>query len=394
MFADRTNWPLAPNELSKLIEEFRSQGRPFLDLTESNPTHCGFTFNPDQIQKALADPRSLTYDPDPRGPLVARETVAQYYAERDASLSPQQIFLTASTSEAYSYAFRLLANAGDSVLVPHPSYPLFEFLAGLNDLTVVPYPLAYHDGWTIDIEAVKASARRWAGKVRAIVLVHPNNPTGSFVTQPELDALMGICKEHSLALVADEVFADYAFASRAGRVVTHAAEERTLTFTLSGLSKISALPQMKLGWVVVSGPGNLLQQALARMEVIADTYLSVSAPPAHALPKLLELRRQIQPRIRAQVAANLRTMDGQLTPSNPVSRLRCDGGWCAILRVPATRSDERWAVELLAREQVLVHPGHFYDFPSDGHLVVSLLPSPDVFQQGISRALSFISQQA
>ena len=377
-----------------LIEEFRSQGRPFFDLTESNPTRCGFTFNSDQILKALADPRSLTYDPDPRGPLVARETVAQYYAERGASVSPQQIFLTTSTSEAYSYAFRLLADAGDSVLVPHPSYPLFEFLAGLNDLAVVPYPLAYHDGWTIDVEAVKASARRCAGKARAIVLVHPNNPTGSFVTQPELDALIGICQEHSLALVADEVFADYAFASRAGRVATHAAEKRALTFTLSGLSKISALPQMKLAWTVVSGPEDLLQHALARMEVIADTYLSVSAPLAHALPMLLELRRQIQPRIRAQVAANLRYVDGQLTPSKPVSRLRCDGGWCLILRVPATRSDESWAVELLAREQVLVHPGHFYDIPSDGYLVLSLLPSPDVFQQGISRTLSFISQQA
>jgi len=392
MFAARTNWPLTPNRLTQCIEDFRRQGRVILDLTESNPTRCGFEFDVRGVLRALEDARSLTYEPDPRGLLHAREAVGRYYAEHSVHVSPHQIFLTTSTSEAYSYLFRLLADPGDRILVPRPSYPLFEFLGGLNDLELIPYPLRYHGSWEIDLAALSAAGRAGQGRVRAVLVVHPNNPTGSFVSWRELEALTVLCSDQDLALIADEVFRDYGFARDPDRVPTHAGETRVLTFTLSGLSKISALPQMKLAWVVVSGPPELLTPALAKLEVIADTYLSVSAPLANALPTLLDLRRVIQPQISKRVRENLRFLDDHVTPESPVGRLECEGGWYAILRVPATRSDEDWAVGLLAKEQVFVHPGHFYDFESEGHLVVSLLPAPEIFQAGISKMLNFISR--
>ncbi|MGA2629613.1 MAG: pyridoxal phosphate-dependent aminotransferase, partial [Terriglobia bacterium] len=338
MFAARTNWSLTTNRLSRGLEELRRQGRAYLDLTESNPTRCGFAIDSHLIREALADPRALLYEPDPRGALAAREAVVDYYSERGVQLSPPQLFLTTSTSEAYSFVFRLLADPGDSILVPRPSYPLFEFLAGLNDVRLIPYPLDYHDGWGIDREALGASVASARGQARAIMIVHPNNPTGSFVSSTESDALAALAREQDLALVADEVFSDYAWDPGSGRVRTHATEQRVLTFTLSGLSKISALPQMKLAWIVVTGPDDLREAALARLEVVADTYLSVSAPVAYALPKLLELRGQIQPQILERVRANLRSLDEQLSARLPVSRLRAEAGWYAVLRVPVTRS--------------------------------------------------------
>lgn len=391
MFATRTNWPLAPNRLSRMVDALRRDGRTFLDLTESNPTRCGFEFDAPEVLRALADPRSLTYEPDPRGLLPGREAVIRYYAERGVVLDPAQVFLTTSTSEAYSYIFRLLANPGDAILVPRPSYPLFDFLAGLNDLVLIPYPLTYHDGWRIDLNGLATSLSNTARKVRAILVVHPNNPTGSFVSREELQSLLRHCREHDLALVADEVFSDYAFASDAARGASHAGISEALTFTLSGLSKISALPQMKLAWVIVNGPPDALREAEARLEVIADTYLSVSAPLAHALPTLLDSRRILQPQILERVLSNLRWLDEQLTPACPVDRLRAEGGWYAILKVPSTRSDDDWAIELLSRDGVFVHPGHFYDFPSEGHLVISLLPPSEAFREGIRRLLARVA---
>jgi len=385
MFASRTDWPLIPNRLAQAIERRRRAGLPILDLTESNPTRCGFVFDAPEILSALADPRALTYQPQPRGLLSARLAVAAYYAECGVRLDPEQIFLTTSTSEAYSYVFRLLANPGDNILVPCPSYPLFDFLARLNDLELVSYPLVYNHGWRIDLEALRA---RLSPRTRAILVVHPNNPTGSFIRQSELEFLLDRCRERSLALVADEVFADYPFQDDARRVGSHAGTSEALTFTLSGLSKISALPQMKLAWVVVNGPTEFLRSALSRLEVIADTYLSVSAPLAHALPKLLEARRALQPQILKRVRANLSRLDEFLAPGSPVSRLETEGGWYVILKLPAIHSDEDWAVELLNQDGVLVHPGHFYDFPSEGYLVLSLLPQSAVFEEGMRKILA------
>jgi len=281
--------------------------------------------------------------------------------------------------------------------VPQPSYPLFDFLAGLNDVEVVPYPLLYADGWQLDAPALES---RLGKRARAILVVHPNNPTGSFLRRGELEFLLRHCREGGLALIADEVFADYAFGPRClptgkpeeGRLVSHARVEEVLTFTLSGLSKISGLPQMKLAWIVVNGPAEERRGALARLEVIADTYLSVSAPLAYALPELLELRRSLQPQIRERVESNLRWLDGQLSPHSPVSRLKAEGGWYAILKLPSHRSDEEWAVEILREEGVFVHPGHFFDFHSEGHLIVSLLSPRTDFETGIRKILGRVAE--
>ena len=388
MFAKRTEWSLAPNRLTQSLRELRAQGAEILDLTESNPTRCGFDYEREGILAALADRAALAYDPDPRGLRVAREAVSHYYHEIGASVSPDQVFLTTSTSEAYWYVFRLLADPGDAVLVPRPSYPLFEFLGGLNDVTLIPYPLRYHDGWEIDFEGLDAAVHAAKGRARALLVVHPNNPTGSFVSQAEGDNLASLCRDRGMALIADEVFRDFPFDVDAGPAPTHAAGSACLTFTLSGLSKISALPQMKLAWLVASGPVELLAPALARMELIADTYLSVSAPLALALPRWLELRHAMQSQILERVRGNLQILDEALGSASPVSRLKSQGGWYAVLRVPRPRRVEDLALELLNRHRVFVHPGHFYDFDSDGFLVLSLLPKSDVFREGIRRLLA------
>jgi len=391
MFSSRTNWQLAPNRLSREIEELRRKGFPLLDLTESNPTRCGFAFDQQAILEALANPQALSYAPDPRGLLLARQAVAGYYAQRGIVLDPRQIFLTTSTSEAYSYVFRLLADAGDSVLVPQPSYPLFDFLAGLNDVRLIPYPLIYDQTWQIDLTTLE---RRLEARARAILVVHPNNPTGSFVRRSELAELLAFCQKQDMALVADEVFADYSLAADPQRVASHAGVTEALAFTLSGLSKISALPQMKLAWLVVNGPAQLLQSGLARMEIIADTYLSLSAPLALALPGLLETRRTLQPQILERVKSNLQLLDSRLSHDQSISRLVVEGGWYAVLRLPSIRTDEEWAMELARKDGVLVHPGHFFDFSSEGHLVISLLTEREVFEEGIARILTRVAGSA
>lgn len=384
MFASRTEWELTPNRLTQQIDERRRQRLEILDLTESNPTQCGFAGG-EEILEAFGDSRALRYEPDPRGLLRAREAVCGYYAERGVTLRPEQIFLTTSTSEAYSYAFRLLADPGDQVLIPQPSYPLFDFLAGLNDLEPVSYPLRYDQQWRIDLEGFEKCLSPFA---KGIVVVHPNNPTGSYVKTEELSFLTELCGRSQAAVIADEVFADYALEKSGERPARHAGLSEALTFTLSGLSKISALPQMKLGWVVVNGPPELLRAALDRLEVIADTYLSVSAPLAHGLPKLLERSKEVQPKILARLRKNLATLDEAIGASPSISRLKVEGGWYAILKAPAAFSDEDWAVELLSRDGVLIHPGHFYNFSSDGYWVISLLTEEKTFQEGMTRILA------
>ena len=382
MFSTRTNWPLQPNRLAQLLSERRARGLPILDLAESNPTNCGLRLPEAEVLAPLQNARALKYEPDPHGLRVAREAVARYYGERGAPVDPDQIFLTTSTSEAYSYVFRLLANPGDRILTPQPSYPLFDFLGTLNDVEVVPYGLIYDDGWQADLPALAAC---WNGRTRAILVVHPNNPSGSYVKRQEHAGMNNLCRRYQSAIIADEVFADFGFAADPERVTTHAANQDALTFTLSGLSKICALPQMKLGWIVVSGPPELRGEAMARLEVIADTYLSVSAPVALAAPAWLEHRYVIQTQVLDRVQANLRQAEDLFSCGSPVSPLKVEGGWYVVLRVPSTRSDEDWAVELLTQDGVSVHPGHFYDFPSPGYLVLSLLPEREVFREGLAK---------
>ena len=384
MFSDRTNWKLTRNRLTEALDEARSSGARVLDLTVSNPTRAGLRYDEPRILQALASPHSMDYDPQPKGLPSARSGVAGYYqrAHGIRDLDPERLTLTTSTSEGYSFVFRLLCNPGDELLVPKPSYPLFEFLADLQDVKLVPYPLIYDHGWQIDFPSLDEVVTK---RTRGVVVVHPNNPTGSYVHSQERESLNRFCREHDLALIADEVFLDYSLDRTPRR--SFAADQDVLTFTLSGVSKISALPQMKVAWIVTSGPAPAVEAAQARLEVIADTYLSMNAPVQWAVPALLEQRTSIQKQLLERVLTNLAELDLQLAAQETCQRLSVEGGWYAVLRVPVTQTDEELAVDLLRRKSVLVHPGHFYDFPNDGYLVLSLITATAEFAEGIERLL-------
>ncbi len=332
--------------------------------------------------RALCSPAALGYHPDPRGLKSAREAVAGYYAERGDRVSVDDMVLTTSTSEAYSFVFRLLCNPGDELLIPTPSYPLFDFLADLQDVKLKPYPLIYDHGWQIDFHALESAIGE---RTRGIILVHPNNPTGHFTKPSEFAELNRLCATRGLALIADEVFLDFGLAAE--RPFSFSANPEAPSFTLSGLSKISGLPQMKFAWLIVSGPEDWKREALARLEVIADTYLSMNAPIQHAAPVFLKQRYGFQRQLMDRVRANLQELDRQLAAQTHCSRLEIEAGWYAVLRVPATRSDEDLAIELLEKHDVYVHPGHFYDFPREGFLVVSLITPAVDFAEGIREVL-------
>jgi aspartate/methionine/tyrosine aminotransferase len=387
MFSDRTNWQLTPNALTRAIVEARASGQAILDLTISNPTEASIRPDTGAVLAAFSNPEAMLYDPQPRGLLSARQAVCRYYRESHSvnNLNPAQLILTTSTSEAYSYIFRLLCNPGDEILVPKPSYPLFEFLAGLADVKLVPYPLLYDHGWQIDFDSLYKVANP---RCRAVILVHPNNPTGSYVSANETSALNSFCRSNALALIVDEVFLDYSHDAMPRR--SFVANADTLTFTLSGISKISALPQMKLAWVATSGPKEIVAEAGARLEVIADTFLSMNAPVQLAAGVLLDQRKLIQPILLERLRANLAELDQQLLKHPSCARLQVEGGWYAVLRVPAIESDEDLAVRLLRKANVSVHPGHFYDFPNEGYLVLSLITEPATFREGVTRLLSLV----
>jgi aspartate/methionine/tyrosine aminotransferase len=388
MFSDRTNWKLTRNRLTEALEEARSSGVRVLDLTISNPTQAGLHYDEPQILQSLASPRSMDYDPQPKGLPSARAAVAAYYQTQHGiqNLDLDRLILTTSTSEGYSFVLRLLCNPGDELLVPKPSYPLFEFLADLQDVKLVPYPLIYDHGWQMDFPSLEKAVSK---RTRAVVVVHPNNPTGSYVHPQEQESLNRFCREHELALIADEVFLDYAH-DRAPRQ-SFAANQDVLTFTLSGVSKISALPQMKVAWIATSGPAQQVEAAQARLEVIADTYLSMNAPIQCATPVLLDQRKNIQPQLLDRVLSNLAELDRQLAQQKTCQRLSLEGGWYAVLRVPVTQTDEELAVDLLSRKAVLVHPGHFYDFSTDGYLVLSLITQKPEFAEALQRVFKMLN---
>jgi hypothetical protein len=383
MFSARFHWDQSPNRLTRLLADKRRAGAGILDLTESNPTRAGFSY-PVEIAKALADPRALRYDPQPAGLLTAREAVCRYYAEAGYPVAPDQVLLTASTSEAYAYLFKLLADPGDEVLVPRPSYPLFEFLATMESLRVVSYPLVYHGAWSIDCDTLATAI---TPRTRAIVLVNPNNPTGSFLKRDELRFLQA----RGIALMSDEVFADYAFTDDDARVRTLAGSIETLSFSMSGLSKVAGLPQMKLGWIVISGPAAARAAARDKLEWIADTYLSVSTPVQHAASRLLELGKDIQQQIAARGRANLEFLASAIGAESPCRTLAVEGGWYATVQLPRIRREEEWALDLLQQDNVLVQPGFFYDFESEAYLVLSLLTEPGTFQEGCRRLLGRVA---
>ncbi len=383
MFSSRTRWDTSPNRLAACLEKRRRQGLPVLDLTESNPTRCGFAYDPDPVLQALAAEAALRYEPDPRGLAVAREAVAGYYADRGTPVSRDRIILTTGTSEAYTFLFRLLADPGDEILAPSPSYPLLDFLAELNDVTLVTYPLLYENGWRIDLEELAAVI---SPRSRAIVVVTPNNPTGSFLRHGELRRLIELASDHDLALIADEVFRDYAWAPESSPPDSLATVGDCLTFTLSGLSKIAALPQMKLAWIVANGPSRLVDDALRRLEVISDTFLSVSTPVQQAAASLLAQGKRLRAQILERIHENRTFLDKSLT--GRCRRLEAEGGWYAVLQVPGIEDDEDWAVRLLEEEGVYVHPGQFFGFSREGHFVVSLITPGEIFRGGMDRLLA------
>lgn len=369
MFSSRFHWDTRPNRLAQLLAHKRRAGDRILDLTESNPTRAALAY-PAEIAEALRDPRIFNYDPSPAGALEAREAVSAYYAARGCAVDPGRILLTASTSEAYSYLFKLLADPGDEVLAPRPSYPLFEYLAGMESVKVRQYPLAYHASWSLDVDALASAI---TDRTRAVILVNPNNPTGSYVKRGERARLEGLCAARGIALISDEVFSDYAFGPDGERVPLLSG-----TYSMSGLSKVAGLPQMKLGWIVAPG------KAIEKLEWIADTYLSVSTPVQCAAGRLLAAGEEVRRQIRERTAANLRFAREALAGS-AATILAVEGGWYIIIRVPRVRSEEEWTLELLERENVLVQPGFFYDFETEAYLVVSLLTAAEVFEEGVRR---------
>jgi len=381
-FSNRLPPNRAPNALSVRLAGLE-KGADYIDLTESNPTRAGFDY-PDGLLRDLASPRALTYDPHPFGLIAAREAVAADHQRRGMRVDPGRIVLTASTSEAYSWLFKLLCNPGDHVLVPAPSYPLFEHLTRLDGVDAVPYALDYHTRWEVDILRVR---RAMTDRTRAVLAVSPNNPTGSYLKEGELLLLDELCSQRGVALVVDEVFADYGLYVPPDYVTDAALRTRALSFTLGGLSKSVGLPQVKLGWIVVGGEQAERARALAALELIADSYLSVSTPVQVAAPDLLAQGGVIRAGIMLRLRENLRALDACVQQYRSCQLLACEGGWYAVVRVPATRSEEEIVLDLLDRERILVHPGYFFDFPREAYLVVSLLPAPEVFADAAARML-------
>ena len=373
------------NRVARVLAAHRARARTLDDLTVSNPTRVGLSYPPSLLQP-LADPAGLRYDPAPFGMPAARDAVASHLSDRGISVAPDRVVLTASTSEAYSLLFKLLCDPGDVVLVPQPSYPLFEHLTRLDGVVASPYLLEYHGRWELNVESVE---RAIEPRARAILLVNPNNPTGSFVRPTELEAVREVAAKHELALISDEVFDLYPFDDQArGSAGALVSEPDVLTFTLGGLSKAALLPQLKLGWILVGGPQALVRRALDRLEFISDTYLSVASPVQGAVGALLEHTRPLTAQVCRRVRANMATLRGLVAQFPACQVLHAEAGWYAVVQVPATRSEEALVIELIEKDGVLVHPGYFFDFPREAFLVVSLLPEPEPFASAMTRVLA------
>jgi len=390
-FAFRTNWRQETNALNKALEELGSRHIPVMDLTASNPTSCGFLY-PEAMLSVLNSSDNFHYHPDACGMKRAREALAQYYARQQLLLSPRDIILTASTSEAYSFLMRLLVNPGERILVPKPSYPLFQFLSEINDVEVEYYPLVYgRESWRLDCQALE---RLVDTKPKAIILVNPNNPTGSYISRTELNFLNELCRKHRMAIISDEVFFEYAL--NQGDFVSLAGNQTALTFVLGGLSKTLGFPQMKCAWILASGPQSILQESLSRLEIIADTYLSVNTPVQNALSAWLDYAPEIQGQITSRVKENWQWLathlNGHTQLLSSVSLLSLQGGWYATLRIPAVKSEEEWVLEFLRKDHVSVYPGYFFDFDREAYIVLSLLPPTPIFQEAAGRILQRLAR--
>ena len=385
-FSRRTAWDTGESSFAAAVREARASGRPFWDLTLSNPTHCGFHYDADMLLRPLTSERALTYDPNPRGLLSARDAVAEYYAGHGAQVGADDLVLATSTSESYSYLFRLLCDPGDEVLVAQPSYPLFDFLADLDDVQLKPYPLFYDHGWWIDEGELE---RAIGPRTRAVVVVHPNNPTGHWTSAAERARLEAICQRHGLALIVDEVFLDYPLKQNAAARSFACGEHSVLTFVLSGMSKIAGLPQMKAAWIATLGPEREKTAALGRLEIIADTFLSMNAPVQLALPDWLRGAGNIQGQILDRARGNLARLQ-RLAAEAPgrLNVLETDAGWSAVISLAACVGEHDCAERLVRELGVVMHPGSFYGMGEPSRLVVSLIGPAEEFEQGIRSAIS------
>ena len=385
MFSRRTGFDRTPNAWAEALDRARGDvklepGRPLLDLTASNPTTAGVPYDEVEIASALASPGALTYEPAPFGLPSAREVVG-----RELGIDASRVALTASTSEAYAVLFKLLCDPGDEALVPQPSYPLFDHLARLEGVKLVPYRLAYDGRWHVDLDSVR---RAVGPRTRAVLVVSPNNPTGSYLKRDELTALEAL----GLPIVSDEVFASYPLASDAARASTALEAKSALVFALGGLSKLAALPQMKLGWIALGGPEAAVAEALGRLEIVLDAFLSVGAPVQHALPRLLRARARTHDAVRARIGENLERLRHALAGS-AANVLDVEGGWYAVVRLPATTSEEAWVLGLLTEDRLLVQPGHFFDFTSEPYVVLSLLTPEGMFAEGVARLAASVRRR-
>ncbi len=388
MFSSRVPGDLQPNRLTLAVRTARARGRPLLDLTLTNPTAAGIAYPPGLLHP-LASEAALGYSPAPFGLEEAREAVALEYRRSGIAVATERVVLTASTSEAYSLLFKLLCAPGDAVLVPVPSYPLFDHLTRLDGVRCIPYRLEYHGRWGLELDQVDAA---WLETVRAVLVVSPNNPTGSVMTAGEMQALATRCAARGAALIVDEVFAGYPLAGAPvgeapPTVAGPGALRECLSFRLGGLSKSAGLPQVKLGWIVVDGPEPLVPEALERLEIVCDAYLSVSTPVQVAARALIASGERVRSQILARVRGNYARLSAEAAAHPATTMLPADAGWSAVLRVASTRSEEDLVIELLERDGVLVHPGFFFDFPQETYLVVSLLPEPHVFAEGVRKVL-------
>ena len=383
MISSRLPKSLTPNAVARAIDAKRSSGAAILDLTETNPTGVGLAY-PKEILEPLSHARALDYDPQPLGLWSARAAVAADFRRRGIVISADRVALTSSTSEAYALLFKLLCNAGDAVLVPQPSYPLFEHLTQLESVDAIPYALEYHGCWRIDVDSLRRAA---TDRVRAILIVSPNNPTGSFLHRDDLDAIANLASSRGWAIIGDEVFADYPL--DASPNATHVlAGADVLTFSLGGLSKSAGLPQLKLGWIGFGGPASVVDEALAAYEIVADTYLSVSTPVQAAAAQLIERGAAIRTQIQSRIRRNLDSLRKLAAMHPSISVLPVEGGWSAVIQVPQIRSEEALVLELLDKDDVLVHPGYFFDFDREAFVVVSLIVEPGMFDKAVTRVLA------
>lgn len=391
-FAERTAWESSDNPLSQALSAIKYDGQPWHDLTVSNPTQCGFDYSSKLFLRPLRNSNNLIYSPKSRGLQTAREEVVKYYASKNQTVYADRMLLTASSSEAYNYIFRLLFNPGDRVLIPSPSYPLFNYLAQINDADVALFPLRFEkekDSWRIDFDHLAAVLTE---KTKAIILVNPNNPTGSYIQKDELERLTSICQERNLAIICDEVFTDFPLAMDDNNVTSLVDVDKVLTFVIGGLSKALAMPQMKLSWVCVNGPRDVVDLAMHKLDIIADTFLSVATPPQNALEAWFDARDHIQSQIMTRLQTNLEILISMLTNNPSMHLLPVHGGWYVSIRIDGVEDDEEFAINLLQTKRTYVHPGYLFDFDDSGYIVLSLLTQPEDWKKGIKQLLESMNK--